>query len=218
MSESPIVNYGANSHKTREAAQTVKEEPQRPKLEQIPGVKAVVRKKPLSRKIMETFNGDDMDSVGKFVMFDVILPGIKNILFDTVTSGLERGLYGSSTARRSGGNGRVQVQNHTNYAKAFTGGKTPQVNASRSTPNDRATRDFDEIIFDDRGHAEMILERLRDAIEEYGNVRVADLMELVEKTGPFTDNIWGWTNLRDARVRPVRGGYILDLPAAERVE
>ena len=53
-----------------------------------------------------------------------------------------------------------------------------------------------------------------EAIETYQMVSVADLYDLVGVTGDYTDNKYGWTNLRNAKVVRVRDGYMIDLPKA----
>ena len=45
-------------------------------------------------------------------------------------------------------------------------------------------------------------------------VSVADLYDLVGISGNYTDNKYGWTNLRNSDVQRVRDGYLLKLPKA----
>ena len=68
--------------------------------------------------------------------------------------------------------------------------------------------------FDTRGEAEEVLSRLDELIEMYGLVRVADLYDLVGITGDYTDNKYGWKNIRNARVERTRDGYAIKLPRA----
>ena len=53
-----------------------------------------------------------------------------------------------------------------------------------------------------------------EIMEEYGIVRVADLFDLVGITGDYTDNKYGWTNIRSAEVVRVRDGYKIKMPRA----
>ena len=48
----------------------------------------------------------------------------------------------------------------------------------------------------------------------YGTVSVADLYDLVGISGNYTDNKYGWTNIRNAEPIRVRDGYMLKLPKA----
>ena len=74
--------------------------------------------------------------------------------------------------------------------------------------------DYDDIILDTRKEAEEVLDRMDDLIDNYGVVSVADLYDLVGISGNYTDNKYGWTNLRNADVQRVRDGYLLKLPKA----
>ena len=51
-------------------------------------------------------------------------------------------------------------------------------------------------------------------MDEYNIVRVADLYDLVGVTGNFTDNNYGWTNIRNAKIVRVHDGYKIDMPRA----
>jgi hypothetical protein len=53
-----------------------------------------------------------------------------------------------------------------------------------------------------------------ELINVYGMVSVADLYDLVGITGAYTDNKYGWTNIRGVKVTPVREGYMLKMPKA----
>ena len=63
-----------------------------------------------------------------------------------------------------------------------------------------------------RAEAEEVLDRMSEIIDTYGAVSVADLYDLVDVSGTYTDNNYGWDNLRNAEAVRVRDGYILKLP------
>ena len=64
------------------------------------------------------------------------------------------------------------------------------------------------------GEAEDVLSRMDELIDTYGVVSVADLYDLVGISCNYTDNKYGWTNLRNAEPVRVRDGYMLKLPKA----
>lgn len=53
-----------------------------------------------------------------------------------------------------------------------------------------------------------------ELIDTYGLASVADLYDLVGKTCEYTDNNYGWNDIRSAAVVRVRDGYLLKLPRA----
>lgn len=57
-----------------------------------------------------------------------------------------------------------------------------------------------------------------ELIDTYGNVSVADLYDLVGKSCEYTDQKYGWTNIRNAEPIRVRDGYMLKLPKATPIK
>ena len=51
-----------------------------------------------------------------------------------------------------------------------------------------------------------------ELIDTYGIVSVPDIYDLVGISGNYTDNKYGWTNLRNAEPVRVGDGYMLKLP------
>lgn len=55
-------------------------------------------------------------------------------------------------------------------------------------------------------------EHMIDALATYNCVSVADLYDLVGMTSNYTDNKYGWYDLRTAYIQGVSGGYVIRLP------
>ena len=55
-------------------------------------------------------------------------------------------------------------------------------------------------------------------IDTYGIVSVADMYDLVGIATNYTDNKYGWTNLRNAEPIRVANGYMLKLPKAGPID
>lgn len=200
------VNYAGNSHKSKEAAQK-----ERVPLKKVIDGEATQRKKGLGRKVADTFAGDDVKSVGSYILIDVFIPALKTMISDAASQGVERMLFGESRPRSRSAVGGMRT-NYTSYNRVSSplGGAPEPRTISRSA---RANHDFAEVILQTRGEAELVLENLQIQIEQYGVAQVADLYDLVEITSSFTDNKWGWTDLRDARIRRLGSqGFLLDLP------
>ena len=168
------------------------------------------KKKPLSRKFVETFLNDDIESVKSYIIFDVLIPGVKDTFREMVNNGLDMLLYGE--ASRSG---KKKGQTFVSYS----GFSSPTTRPRESSyKRNRTMTDFQDLIFESRGEAEEVLTNLLDLIADYGVASVADLYDLVGITGPFTDNKYGWTDLRTASVSRTREGYIINLPKAVAID
>jgi hypothetical protein len=205
-------NYGSNSNKSKNNAAEPEE---RRKLESVVKGTAVKRKVPLGRRLAETFGGDSAHNVGQFIMFDVIIPAIKVMISDAVSQGFERLLFGGAARNRPIGSG-YRPRQHTGYRSAFDSNTTRAVREISTQA--RSRHNFDEVILDTREEANDVLEALDDAIKEFGVATVADLYDLVGITGNFTDNQWGWTDLREANIRLISGGkYLINLPSTDPI-
>lgn len=190
------------------------------KVEKVVTGKVERRKKPLSRRFLEVFVQDDAQSVGHYILFDVLIPAAKDVIADVVSQGIERTLFGGSrsSGRRPGFRSGAPT-GHVSYNRYSS---TPPWNRDRrDEPRDisrksRASHDFDEIILATRNEATEVIDRLFELVSRYDQATVSDLYELVGIAGNFTDEKWGWTDIRGAGVTriSVRGEaqYLLDLP------
>jgi hypothetical protein len=171
------------------------------------------RKKSPFAKLTSTFIAEDSGSVVEYLVTEVLMPAAKSLILDIFTQGLERKLYGESKPRGQNQRG------YTNYAARFQ--QTRQIPGSANvTPlsrQQRAQHDFSDVILANRADAEDVLDAMRQLIVEYGVASVNDFYEAIGLTGDFTDDKWGWSDLRGASIRMVRGGYMFILPRTQPI-
>lgn len=199
------VNYPSNSAK-------MKDEPKKPLIEKVVTTGGVhQRQKPIVGKIVNSIVEERSGSVMEYIAMEVLLPAAKDMIIDAFSQGIQRLFYGDSRSRRAESRG-----GYTNYSKLSRPSEyEPRRELSR---RERAAHDFDDLVIRSRGEAEDVLDRMRDLVRDYGAAKVTDLYDLVGLSGSYVDDRWGWTDLRDARVKPVRGGYLLELPRTEPLE
>ena len=188
-----------------------KPHPERVRNEKVIKGRAIQRKKPLGSRISELFVVEDADSVGSYLVLDVLIPAAKNLIADMVGEGIQRMLFGDSSGySRSRNSG--PSRGYTSYSSI---GK-PSYKSSEPrnlSPRSRATHNFGDIILPTRGEAEQVLDRMFGMLDQYDLVTVADLYDFVGITSEYTDNDWGWTELRGlVKIHRARDGYLLDLP------
>lgn len=213
----PKTDYQSNSAKSK---QTADDTPNRPQMQQI--ATAVKRKKGVGEKFKETFAGDSAESVMQYVLFDIIGPRVKDLIFEVISGGSERALFGSTSSRSSRSRSRrSQLVDKTDYRGLSEGsGRRRDRDRDRDRrerdERSRRTHEFDDIVIPTRGEADTILETLIELVDQYESATVADFYGLVGISTEHTDLKFGWTDLEDASVVPARGGgYILDLPRVE---
>lgn len=181
-----------------------KETPNTPKVDKIVKGSVVQKKKSLGDRIKNTMTGDDVQSVGSVILFEVLIPALKNMLYDSVNKGSERLLFGDSRPKKSGSR------------SSYSYGSMYRREEDRPTPyestRNRSSHNFDSIVLTERGDAEEVIDSLRMLIEDYNQARVSDLHDLLGTTANTTDDKWGWRDLRNAGISLIRGGYRIDLP------
>lgn len=188
--------YKSNSHRSKEIEREEK------KVERVVNGKVKSKKK---NKFADTFISEDAASVKEYIIFDVLIPAAKNAISDMVTTGIQMMLYGE--VRGTGKSKGSKVS----YSKYYDDRRDRDYDRRSRT---RSGYDYDEIILESRAEAEEVLNSMDDLLDRYGLVSVADLYDLVGITGNYTDNKYGWTNLRHASVQRLRDGYLLKLPRA----
>ncbi len=175
---------------------------------------AVRRKKSLRRQFSETFVAGDAKTAIRYAMLEVLIPAARDMVFETITSGLDKLINGDSGKRRGSRQPPSGPMGHISYNRIAMGGRSsgPSRTISRQA---RSRHSFDEIILDDRVEAEEVIDRLFDLVNQYESATVADLYELVGITPTHTDHKWGWTDLHGSGATRIREGYLIDLPEPE---
>ena len=195
--------YKSNSHRSKEGKNEALTD--RKKVEKV--VHGRVRTKPKSgvSKITDIFISEDAANVKSYIVMDVLVPAVKKAISDIVRDGIDMILYGESRGRKSS-----SASGYVSYRDYSRSDDRDRFRDSRS----RSSYAHDDIVLDSRGEAEEVLTRMDELIDTYGNVSVADLYDLVGKSSEYTDNKYGWTNIRNAEPIRVRDGYMLKLPKA----
>lgn len=179
-------------------------------------VKGKVSKKKrgvIERLVIGFIGPDGIQRVGHSINQDIIIPAIKNIIVDSITTGINSIMFPDGSGPRSSTTGNART-----YHNAYRGAQKSYGNSYRArneVPQSRARKVVEEYIFEDRNEALDVLDGLRDIIAQYGQTSVADYYDLIGVDGDYTDNNYGWDTLDTARVVGVRGGFVLRLPQVE---
>lgn len=186
------------------------------KIERVVTGDVVRRKTPLSRRMSQNLIGGDVQSVWGYVIGDVLIPAARDMVADASSSFVERLLFGEA---HRGGRSRSRG-GHVAYNRysAPSGGRPRDEPRREISRRARANHSFDEVILSTRVEATEVLDRLDDLIEKYDSVSVADLYGMCDISANYTDDRWGWTDLRSAGISHVRNGYLLNLPKPEPLD
>lgn len=148
--------------------------------------------------LLDIIFSEDANSVKEYIISDIVIPNAKKLLSEIITKGSDMLLYGETRSTKNTNASKVSYKSYYNSG----------------TPLRTQTRySFDDILIENRGEAEEVLFQLDELINEYGIVSVADFYELVGIDGStYTDNDYGWTDIRTAKIVRTRDGYIIKLP------
>lgn len=200
------VEYKPNSHKYKAEQAAKRNEQSEKKIEKVVSGTAKTKKKSEISKIKDIFISEDASNVKSYVLMDVLIPAMKKALSDIVTNGIDMILYG-----KEGGSSRRAPSERVSYRRYYDQRDDRSIDRVRT----RTGYSYDDIIVANRGEAEEVLSRMDELIDQYGVVSVGDLYDLVGITGNYTDQKYGWTNIRTAEPQRLRdGGYMLKLPKA----
>lgn len=179
-----------------------KEKNEPKKVESVVANPVKTKKKGFWSKISDEFITEDGKGVGDYILIDVLVPAIKKTISDIVTNGIDMILYGTAKGRNN--NVPAYRVSYRNYYD--------QRNNDYARPRVNHNYDYSDIVFQTRGDADAVLNGLRDIINQYGLAKVADYYDLAGADCSYTDNNYGWTELRYADVVRLNNGYSLRLP------
>lgn len=215
------MDYQGNSHKAKEEPEKV-EIPEK-NLTKIISGEVVLKKKPFGHKFKAIFFGGEFKEVVGYVTYDVLLPGVRNMMFDAITRGASRSIYGDRGRydfRHDAIPARSRAQ-YNNPVRRLSDPRMPpptgRLPDQPPYPHRHNRREANDIVLATRADAEDTLETMTNCVDMYGVVSLADLYELLGLPQATIDQKWGWTLLTSASVKQIRNGYLLELPPMEEI-
>src|SRR4051812_32701574 len=205
-------DFPSNSHKAKATDAAPRE-----KLDPVTSAETRERKQGLGRKFKTTFfAGSGRDALG-YMTEDIVVPSIRDLLYNALSGGLERIFYGDRTVRPRNTSSIVSHApgSHVAYDRQYKSqpASAPARTISRQS---KARHDFQDLVIPTLSAANEVLDRLFDILSRDGEVTVAHLYELTGIRVDHTDMKIGWTNLRGSKAVRLRdGSYLLALPEPE---
>lgn len=192
---------------------------ERPKVSQITSVPGKRRKKSSLERLVKSFINDDSESVAEFIVYDILIPRIKDMLYEIVTGSSSRILYGGDRARPS----KPGYSNTSRYHDSYRG--KPSVPWRDDIPETtrkvaRSARSYssDDVEVESREKGLEILHDMSNYIELYGDMPVAVLNDFCGISSEPMDEKYGWTDISRAAVRYIRGKWVIVMPKAEYLD
>lgn len=177
-----------------------------------------VKKSLIGRLVTGILGPEGVSGIGSYVNDEIIKPAIKNIIVDSVTSGINMIMYGDRGPNRGGGrlyHNQSSYRPRTRYTNHYTS-QQPEPAKERKTHRS-ARYGVEDYLITDRYDATHVLTSLTENADMYGSVSAADYYDLIGVESVYTDNNYGWTleSINKATIMPTRGGYIIKFPPVE---
>ncbi len=145
----------------------------------------------------------EVRTIGNSLFEEIILPAVKSAIVDFFSNGVSMVMFGRGSPGASG--------KHKAYHKPYTRRKKNRPRAGRQMV--RQTEEvFEDIFFEHRDEAELVLGRMMELIAEYGRVTIGDLYQMCGLASNYTHERYEWNDLRGCRVQYTTEGYLIDFP------
>jgi len=182
-----------------------------------------VKRNLATRLVSGLLGPEGLPSIGQYVNDEIIVPAIKNIIVDAVTSGINMVMYGEN--KRNGGGGgyrptsgyrpQSNYKPNTSYNSHYQPG--PSTSPERKSVRPNIRHGVADYVIEDRREAAELLVTLTETADRYDTVSVADYYDMLGVEAEYTDHNYGWTfdSITRASVVPTRGGYVIKFPPVE---
>lgn len=193
MDTGSSLDLPSNSYKSKEKAMK-KEEKHMPKANLKGNV--TIKKRGFLSKFKGSMVSEDAGNVGEYIITDIVIPTVKDLVFNSVRGALEMILYGHVSKRSD---------RRTPYSSISSGGyvyngRKSQIN-NQPKKNSLTYFDIENILFDCKGDAEEVLDDMVTWLETYGSCPISVFYDSAQLSAPYTAENYGWKNLSDAMVR-----------------
>lgn len=207
--------YKSNSHKIRNGEI---DESDKKDIKKVIRGKATVKKEPLGKKFADTFLSEDAGNVKNYILFDILVPAIKDTIADMISNTVNMVFYSNPNGRSSGRSGNKIGGSRVSYSSYYK--NDDHSRSSRISSRDRHS--VNDVIFETRGDAKATLDSIYDILDRYGLLRVAEYYELagLDDISTYTDSKYGWyqSDLDNMTITRDRDGYCIRMPRPEPLD
>ena len=172
--------------------------------------------KPASKGIKRAIFAQDFKDIKQGVIDDIIRPKIKDMVFEladnvmnTISCSLQMMIFGDVRRSQNRPMDRVSYNQYAYPSRKIAPAPTPTLSASYNCDN---------LVYETKGDAEVVLAAMQEHLRHYPYVEVSRMYEFSNLSMPnWTSNNFGWDNLDGVTVKKIDGDYIIDLPRAKPI-
>ena len=211
-----ISDYPSNSNKSKQK----QNEPNREKkIQKVVSNDVTIKKKGFFSRFKHSMMSEDANTVGEYVVKDIVVPMVKDLIFNVAQGALNMVLYGNNSIRPG-------LKNNVPYNSISTKSGVYRYNSQNLNTNGTNSKmqpidyfNVNNFGFQTKADAEKVLAGMRMILEDYPSVSIHDFYDLSGITAPHTANDYGWTDLRfDIKSVNYMGRWYLDLPPYKSIK
>lgn len=173
------------------------------------------RKKTRLQELKHSFIHNDMKRLKEYAVDDILIPSIKRGIDDIVSNGIHMLLYGEAK-KPSSSSGFLSTPLRTAQVSYRKFSEDPRTSTTYQEPRRNRGFEYEDILFDTRGDAELLLRKMNEIIGNYGVVDLLTMFDLAGVHAPYTYGDYGWKDISRASIYSERVGgemkYVIDLP------
>lgn len=170
------------------------------------------KKKNAVTKFADVFLAEDIDSVKKYLVSEVVVPTLKKAFFDFITKGASMFIYGDSRGAKTSDFRSADSISYRNYSDYSKGDRRPAI------PMRAYGYSYEDLIYESHAEASEVLTRMDELMESYKVVSIADMKELSGIACVHTDYDYGWDDIRSANIVPLKDGWVIKMPKATPIK
>ena len=147
-------------------------------------------------------------NIGNTLFDSIVVPALQSLTEDFAGEAVRLLVRGGKSVSKGGARGKPTAY-HRQYSKRSRRRGPPGRNVQRTQEV------YEDIYFDYREDAELVLGRMLELIAEYRCATIGDLHSLAGMDSNYTHERYGWTDLGRCRVQHTTDGYLINFPDPE---
>ena len=150
-------------------------------------------------------------NIGNALFDSIVIPAFQSLTEDFVGEAVRMLVRGGTSISKGATRGK-----HTAYNKQYNQRSKRRGSTGRNVTRTQTV--YEDIFFDYREDAEVVLGRMMELIAEYRWATIGDLHSLAGMDSKYTHERYGWTDLRRVRVQHTTDGYLITFPEPEYIK
>lgn len=175
-----------------------------------------IAQKTFRQELKDAFISPEVHDVKRYIVFDVVIPAVKQTFRNLIVNTLDMSLFGSVRANQKPG--QQGNTTYVQYDRAYNS-QNDYTKPKKAAGSYIRVNELNRIVFEDKNDAIEVLNYLFSNIEEYNVASVADFISAAKQDVVSIHHKWGWYDLKGSSVEelPDGRGYWISMPHPQAI-